>query len=137
MILKLYVNPLKVLSCIEKLNNSNKTAEIEHIKRFLPQVNEIEQYCDDHLIIKDLRWRAGRVKYFMNHHEKIDTVKICDYHIFNNGQLSDGNQRLIASILLGKEMMPCNYQGNSEYFFRELGGKVEYYTKLINKTYFI
>lgn len=135
MLLELYINPIKVFEQIKTINNNDKVIEINNIMDMISTVDEISVYEKHDK--KDIKWRAGRVKYFMNHPEKIDKIHLVDYDILKKKCLLDGNLRLIASVLLKLEFIPCEYDGGSDYFYKELSGKIKYAMDHKSKEYVI
>lgn len=135
MVLELYINPVKVFEQIEKINGNDKVVEINNIINIISTVDEVPIYEKHDM--QDIKWRAGRVKYFMNRPEEVGKIHLFDCDILKKKRLRDGNLRLIAGILLKLELMPCEYEGGSDFFYKELGGRIKYAMDHKSKKYVI
>ena len=86
-----------------------------------PVIMEIEEYFSDYPITERVEgkytkeWHIGRIKYFVNHPEKITPISIDND--CSNGYISgipiitDGNHRFIAAVIRKDQIIDSYYSG--------------------------
>lgn len=120
--MKQYINPFKLLQHFDTIYWCEDGIDIDTIKEMLDMVDEVYNMCSPlSLDYYDVDWHVARVKYFVNHPEKIDEITMYQDDI-SNGIIYDGNHRYVASIILGMTELPCKYIGDLKFFYEELDG---------------